>query len=84
VDLDPPVPVSTTKISLDDGGDIHVRRHGNPDGVRLVLSHGNGFAINGYFPYWHICWADLMCCYSIVVITERIYLPALLIRTTHS
>jgi pimeloyl-ACP methyl ester carboxylesterase len=52
MDLDPPVPVSTTKISLDDGGEIHIRRHGNPDGVRLVLSHGNGFAINGYFPYW--------------------------------
>jgi pimeloyl-ACP methyl ester carboxylesterase len=29
-----------------------MRRHGNPDGVRLLLSHGNGFAADAYFPYW--------------------------------
>ena len=31
---------------------IRVRRHGNPHGPRLVLSHGNGFAIDAYFPFW--------------------------------
>lgn len=25
---------------------------GRPDGVRLFLSQGNGFAADAYFPYW--------------------------------
>ena len=29
-----------------------MRRHGNPDGVRLLVTHGNGFAADAYFPYW--------------------------------
>ena len=35
-----------------DGALIFVRRHGNPAGPRLVLSHGNGLAIDGYLPFW--------------------------------
>ena len=31
---------------------IRVRRHGNPDGVRLLVTHGNGFAADAYYPYW--------------------------------
>jgi pimeloyl-ACP methyl ester carboxylesterase len=53
-----PPPVWTTNVSLADGGEILVRRHGNPNGVRLVLSHGNGFAANAYFPYWQYLLAD--------------------------
>jgi pimeloyl-ACP methyl ester carboxylesterase len=37
---------------MDDGAVIYVRQHGRPDGPRLVLSHGNGLAINGYLPFW--------------------------------
>ena len=29
-----------------------------PNGVRLVLSHGNGFAANAYFSYWQYLLAD--------------------------
>ena len=29
-----------------------MRRHGNPDGVRLLVTHGNGFAADAYYPYW--------------------------------
>jgi pimeloyl-ACP methyl ester carboxylesterase len=47
-----PAPRSETQVALDDGAITHVRRHGNPNGPRIFLSHGNGFAINGYFPYW--------------------------------
>jgi pimeloyl-ACP methyl ester carboxylesterase len=47
-----PAPHSEIQVTLDDGATILVRRHGNPSGPRLFLSHGNGFAINGYFPYW--------------------------------
>jgi pimeloyl-ACP methyl ester carboxylesterase len=47
-----PTPRHTFDLSMDDGTIIRVRQHGNPDGVRLVISHGNGFAIDGYLPFW--------------------------------
>jgi pimeloyl-ACP methyl ester carboxylesterase len=47
-----PTPSTILDVTLDDGAGIRVRRHGNPDGVRLLLSHGNGFAADAYFPYW--------------------------------
>jgi pimeloyl-ACP methyl ester carboxylesterase len=47
-----PAPHGTFDVALSDGARIRVRRHGDPDGVRLFLSHGNGYAINGYLPYW--------------------------------
>ena len=50
--LEIPAPLRTFDVVLDDGARIRVRRHGNPEGVRLFLSHGNGYAINGYLPYW--------------------------------
>jgi pimeloyl-ACP methyl ester carboxylesterase len=37
---------------MDDGAIIRVRQHGRPDAPRLVLSHGNGLAIDGYLPFW--------------------------------
>ncbi|HMA73743.1 MAG TPA: alpha/beta hydrolase [Xanthobacteraceae bacterium] len=50
--LEIPTPHAVFDVPLDDGARIRVRRHGNPEGVRLFLSHGNGYAINGYLPYW--------------------------------
>jgi len=47
-----PAPHRTFDIPLEDGARIRMRRHGNPDGVRLLVTHGNGFATNAYFPYW--------------------------------
>lgn len=47
-----PIPHATFNVGLEDGATIRVRRHGNPDGVRVLLSHGNGFAADAYFPYW--------------------------------
>jgi pimeloyl-ACP methyl ester carboxylesterase len=47
-----PAPSMTFDVALDDGARIRMRRHGNPDGVRLLLTHGNGFAADAYFPYW--------------------------------
>jgi len=37
---------------MDDGAVIRVRCHGNPAGPRLVVSHGNGFAVDAYLPFW--------------------------------
>jgi pimeloyl-ACP methyl ester carboxylesterase len=47
-----PTPSTTFEVALDDGAKIRMRRHGNPNGVRLLLTHGNGFAANAYYPYW--------------------------------
>jgi pimeloyl-ACP methyl ester carboxylesterase len=47
-----PTPNMTFDVPLEDGAQIRMRRHGNPDGVRLLLAHGNGFASDAYYPYW--------------------------------
>jgi pimeloyl-ACP methyl ester carboxylesterase len=47
-----PAPSLVFDVALDDGAKIRMRRHGNPDGPRLLLAHGNGFASDAYFPYW--------------------------------
>ena len=52
---------------MDDGAVIHMRRYGSPDGQRLVLSHGNGLAIDGYLPFW-----ELLCDrYEVVLFDVR-------------
>ena len=62
-----PPPQRIFDVVMDDGAVIRVRRHGNPAGPRLILSHGNGLAINGYFPYWGLLLAD----YDVVVFDFR-------------
>jgi pimeloyl-ACP methyl ester carboxylesterase len=47
-----PAPRETFDVELDDGARIRVRRHGNPNGVRLTVTHGNGFAADAYLPFW--------------------------------
>src|SRR5258708_4498879 len=49
-----PEPLRTAEASMDDGAIIRVRQHGNPAGPRLALSHGNGLAIDGYYPFWSL------------------------------
>ena len=53
-----PEPVATCNVAVDDDTVITVRRHGNPDGPRLVLSHGNGLAIDLYYPFWSLLAGD--------------------------
>ena len=52
MNLSVPVPSQSFDVDLEDGAKIKVRRYGNPAGMRLIVSHGNGFAIDGYFPFW--------------------------------
>lgn len=47
-----PAPLATCDVQLDERTVTTVRRHGNPHGPRLVLSHGNGLAIDPYYPFW--------------------------------
>jgi pimeloyl-ACP methyl ester carboxylesterase len=49
-----PFPSLVFVVDLEDGATIRVRRHGNPEGARIMLSHGNGFAADAYFPYWRL------------------------------
>jgi len=49
-----PRPLATGEVDTTDGSRILLRRHGNPDGPRLVLSHGNGLAIDLYYPFWSL------------------------------
>ena len=48
------VPAAAAEISvpLSDASAILLRRLGNPRGPRLYLSHGNGFAVDAYLPFW--------------------------------
>ena len=47
-----PEPSAQVDVRTADGTTIVVRRHGNREGPRLVLSHGSGLAIDVYYPFW--------------------------------
>ncbi|MDE2781919.1 MAG: alpha/beta hydrolase [Gemmatimonadota bacterium] len=49
-----PEPRSVCHVRHDDGSVTIVRRHGNAAGPRLLLCHGNGLAIDLYYPFWSL------------------------------
>ena len=53
-----PEPHSVLEVRVDNETDIVVRRHGNPAGPRVITSHGNGFAIDMYYPFWSLLEED--------------------------
>ena len=53
-----PEPLSVHEVAVGAETTILVRRHGNPDGPRLVLCHGNGMAIDLYYPFWSLLLDD--------------------------
>jgi pimeloyl-ACP methyl ester carboxylesterase len=62
-----PAPHAVEELTLDDGARIRLRRHGARGKPRVVLSHGNGFAIDGYFPFWRLLLDD----FEVVVFDQR-------------
>jgi hypothetical protein len=63
-----PTPQSVFDVTLEDAAITRVRQHGEPSqSVRLVLSHGSGFAIDGYFPFWQ----HLLTQFEVVVFDHR-------------
>jgi pimeloyl-ACP methyl ester carboxylesterase len=50
--MEVPEPFAVIDVKGVDGAVFCVRRHGNPGGPRLIISHGNGFAIDGYVDFW--------------------------------
>ena len=49
-----PRPLAVLDVDAPDGARLRVRRHGNPDGPRMVLTHANGQASDAYYPYWSL------------------------------
>ncbi len=49
-----PAPRESFDVELEDGARIRMRRHGNPAGVRVMVTHGNGFAADAYLPFWQL------------------------------
>ncbi|HUZ73903.1 MAG TPA: alpha/beta hydrolase [Stellaceae bacterium] len=47
-----PVPHAIIDLPMEDGARLRLRRHGNLAGARIIISHGNGFAADAYFPFW--------------------------------
>src|SRR3954463_6284416 len=54
-----PEPLAEIAVESADGAVLLVRRHGNlTAATRLFVSHGNGFAIDGYWHFWSGFLAD--------------------------
>ena len=49
-----PDPTAVLEVTMSDGALTYVRRHGNPHGQRVLLSHGCGLASDSYLPYWSL------------------------------
>ena len=53
-----PEPLSVCAVTLDRTARVFLRQYGNTSGPRLVLSHGNGLAIDLYYPFWSLLEED--------------------------
>lgn len=53
-----PAPDEAVRVAMSDGVELAVSRYAHPSGPRLVISHGNGFAIHGYRVFWEPLLAD--------------------------
>ncbi|MCH9675193.1 MAG: alpha/beta hydrolase [Gammaproteobacteria bacterium] len=62
-----PSPIRRVVINAPDGATLIIRQHGNVSGPRIVMSHGNGFAMNGYVSFWLPLLAD----FEVVLVDQR-------------
>ena len=62
-----PKPTDTFTVKMEDGAEIIVRHHAKPGKTRLYVTHGNGFAVNGYRVFWEPLLAD----YDVVLFDTR-------------
>ena len=44
--------LETFEVEMDDGAPMVIRHHAKPGALRLYISHGNGFAVDGYRVFW--------------------------------
>jgi pimeloyl-ACP methyl ester carboxylesterase len=52
MDLHVPSPDATLDLVMGDGAVIRVRQYARAGAARLFLASGNGFASDGYYPFW--------------------------------
>jgi pimeloyl-ACP methyl ester carboxylesterase len=52
MDLHVPSPDATLELVMGDGAIVRVRQYARAGAVRLFLASGNGFASDGYYPFW--------------------------------
>jgi len=52
----------TLNVAVENGVEIILRRSPRPGALRLLLSHGNGFAIGGYRKFWDLLAPDFELC----------------------
>jgi pimeloyl-ACP methyl ester carboxylesterase len=52
IELQVPAPLQVLDLVMGDGAIVRIRRHGRRDGLRLFVANGNGFAVDGYYPFW--------------------------------
>lgn len=57
----------TFEITMDDGAPILIRHHARSGAERLYISHGNGFAVDGY----RVFWEPLLDHYDVVLFDMR-------------
>ncbi len=62
-----PAATARFEIAMEDGPKVRVRRYGNPNGTRLLVSHGNGFAVDAYVPFWQ----QFLASYDVVIFDFR-------------
>jgi pimeloyl-ACP methyl ester carboxylesterase len=62
-----PVPTARLDVPTDDGCLLRLRRYGHHSGPRLLITHGNGFAVDGYLPFWR----DFLPGFDVVVFDFR-------------
>jgi pimeloyl-ACP methyl ester carboxylesterase len=55
------------EVPIAGGAGLIVRRYSNPQKPRLLISHGNGFAIDGYQAFWRLLLDD----FEIVTFDQR-------------
>ena len=49
-----PEPSDVFEARAPDGATILIRRHGNPQGPAMIVSHANGLAVDAYRPFWSL------------------------------
>ena len=54
VTLGIPEPIEFWETRTSNGATIVIRRYGNPGGPSMLVSHGNGLAVDAYYPFWSL------------------------------
>jgi pimeloyl-ACP methyl ester carboxylesterase len=54
-------------VPMSDGADVVIRHYSHPGALRLFITHGNGFAVDGYKVFWE----PLLVDYDVVLFDMR-------------